>query len=111
MHSLLEHWNLMAETYEDYQSRYNGFGKDFFEKIKSTHPNVFKYLKFFKPTPVQADNAIALYQNSVIVFAIQLDPSGEVIVLWNDSECIEIGTWSKNASEEALTWITSQFSK
>ena len=100
-----------VENYIEFEKRYLGFGKEIYLKIKEEIPEVFRQLTFYKRLTLQTKDSYAQYSGDNYSFAIQLDPLGEVIVLWNDKKHIEIGTWSENEYNDAIHFITSELIK
>lgn len=95
------------ESFNSFNQRYSGFGKDIYQIIQLELPEIFNHLKFFKRIFFQPEDSYALYCNADISFVIQLDPLCEVIVLWNVKTRTEIGSWSPNEYDEALDFIKS----
>ena len=95
------------ESFNSFNQRYSGFGKDIYQIIQLELPEIFNHLKFFKRKIFQTEDSYALYCNADISFAIQLDPDCEVIVLWNHITRTEIGSLSPNEYDEAIDFIKS----
>jgi len=98
----------IAETYEEYENRYMGFGKEFYSNIKNQLPHIYEKLSFYKRKNFQTVDSYAEFIDPNYYFAIQLDPLCEVIVLWNEKKQIEIGTWSSNKYQLAINYIKSE---
>lgn len=99
------------ETYNEFEKRYLGFGKEIYTNIKKSLPNIFNNLVFYRRINFQEEDSYAEYKNDQFSFCIQLDPLCEVIVLWNDTKQIEIGYWAKNEYEDAINFIKSELLK
>lgn len=99
------------ETYEEFQNRYKGFGKEIYKKIKDKTPNIFNKFEFYKRINFQIDDSYAICKNDEFSFGIQLESEGEIIVLWNGIKQIEIGFWADNEYEEAINFIKSELLK
>jgi len=103
--------NYSEETYSEFENRYVGFGKEIYLKIKEKTPDVFHKLTFYKQIDSQTEDSYAEYSDINQLFAIQLDPTCEVIVLWNEQKQVEIGIWSNNEYGDAIDFIKSEFLK
>lgn len=99
------------ENYNDFESRYTGFGKEIYLKLEQELPEIFRELTLHKRLTFQTEDSYAQYLGANNSFAIQLDPLCEVIVLWNEQTHIEIGTWAENACNVAISFIKSEFMK
>jgi len=100
--------DFVIETYDDFESRYRGFGKEIYYRIKQTLPEVFRHFTFYRCLTSQKVDSYAEYESDKLAFCIQLDPLGEVIVLWNQEKQIEIGFWTKDVYNEAIIYIQIQ---
>ncbi|BDD12661.1 hypothetical protein FUAX_50930 (plasmid) [Fulvitalea axinellae] len=88
---LIEKNDFIEERFAEMNTRYKGFGKDLYLKIKDELPEVFEGLKFYQRIKHQIEDSYAIFNDKTTPFAIQLDPLCEVIVLWNHTLQIEIG--------------------
>lgn len=100
-----------SENYTEFESRYSGFGKEIYLKLKEEVPQIFRDLTFHKRITFQTEDSYAQYIGDSYSLAIQLDPLCEVIVLWNNRKHIEIGTWAANEYEDAINFIKSELMK
>jgi hypothetical protein len=103
------HFVFQPETYEAMRSRYDGFGLDVFEAMKSSMPSVFEALRFYRESSHQPSDVYAVCHWNQTSFAIQLDPDCEVICLWDRSIQTEIGTWESDPASAALDFIQAHF--
>lgn len=111
-HPLLpEEMDFKEETLSESMVRYSGFGRDLFFELESHFPGMISKIRFFQPQASQQEDIWAYYENGPLQFAMQLEPSCEVIVLWNDGpdNSIEIGTWWDNEYEAAIAFIEEVF--
>lgn len=108
---VLGDWEVTGESYAEATRRYSGFGSELFAGLRDKLPAVFENLKFYQPIRYQSEDILATYEDPVCSFGIQLDPLCEVIVLWNHETRIEIGTWSTNAYDEAITFMKTHLLK
>lgn len=76
--------------------RYEGFGKELYEKMSIELPFSIGNIKLFKNIETQTLDSYAVFDNGNSKFAIQLDPESEVIILWNHDKQIEFGGWTAN---------------
>ena len=99
------------ETLAESMARYSGFGKDLFFELESHFPGMISKIRFFQPQDSQKEDIWAFYDDGFLLFAIQLEPYGEVIVLWdsNPENSIEIVTWWENEYEAAIAFIEEVF--
>ena len=102
--------DFVFETFDDFEKRYDGFGKEIYLKIKEKLPEIFNNLVLYKRIN-QLEDSYAECTNDKFSFGIQLDPLCEVIVLFNDTKQIEIGYWSENEYVEAINFIQSELVK
>jgi len=105
MEQILGQRDFVREEFEEVSTRYQGFGKDIYTKLRSMLPSVFDRLTYYRATTYQTEDSYAVYSDGTTEFAIQLDPLCEVIVLWNRATQIEIGTWSTDEYSEAVEFI------
>ncbi|MDP8033588.1 hypothetical protein QJU43_04635 [Pasteurella atlantica] len=103
-----ESFIFVSETFDEFEKRYVGFGKELYLNIKEKFPDIFNHLVFYKSINYQLEDSYAEYKNDKFSFSIQLDPLCEVIVLSNSTKQIEIGYWSKNELVEAINFIQSE---
>lgn len=96
------------ENINDFSDRYKGFGKDIYEIIKQELPDIYARLKYYRNTIGQTGDSYAEFMDDYHHFAIQLEPIGEVIVLWNKTKQIEIGTWSEDEYRETINYIKNE---
>jgi hypothetical protein len=96
------------EEFDDLNKRYSGFGKEIYTRLKSTLPSVFDKLTYYRSLNYQTNDSYAVFKDGDKVFAIQLDPLCEVIVLWNDEKQVEIGTWSADEYGDAISFIKTE---
>ena len=107
----------VQETYEDFYNRFNGFGKEIFNKLKIELPYVFENLTLYKAIKstgkhiggFQPLDSYAIFDDENIQFVIQLEPLSEVICLFNDKTGIEIGYWSEDEYRDAINFIKQNF--
>ncbi|GAA4354880.1 hypothetical protein GCM10023185_17130 [Hymenobacter saemangeumensis] len=92
-------------------ARYSGFGKHLFEKLDSHFPGILSNFRFFQPQGSQQGDVWAYYEDDPVQFSVQLEPSGEVILLWDDNaeNSIEIGPWWSSEYEAAIAFIEEVF--
>ncbi|MBS7565765.1 hypothetical protein KHS38_15255 [Mucilaginibacter sp. Bleaf8] len=108
MHPLLSrNETYQEESFEAMQLRYQGFGKDLYQRIRVELPEVFDHLIFYKATRYQTTDSYAIHDGDSKPFAIQLDPDIALIIFWNLTVHVEIGTWSQDEYGEALNFIKS----
>lgn len=98
----------IQESLEEFDNRYSGFGGQLYSKLSYDLPPVFRNLVFYKKKTGQTGNSYAEFVDFRSPFAIQLDPIGEVIVLWNKEKHIEIGFWSNDPYKDALEVIRKE---
>ncbi|RAR48401.1 hypothetical protein B0I10_1059 [Flavobacterium lacus] len=103
--------DFVIETFDEFEKRYLGFGKEIYSKIKENLPEIFNNLVFYKRVNFQLEDSYAEFKSDQFPFGIQLDPLCEVIVLWSDCKHIEIGYWAKNEYEDAINYIKSELLK
>jgi hypothetical protein len=72
-------------------SRYAGFGKGIYHELKDELPFVFDNLTFYTCLSSQKEHSYAVCHKDTKPFAIQLDPLGDVIVLWNRNITVRNG--------------------
>jgi len=107
---LFDKWDFAEETYSEAMIRYSGFGAKLFDILDDLVPEILLSFRFFRSTGYQSENIFAVCENIEQTFAIQLDPSCEVICIWSDTvHTIEIGAWSENEYEEAIKFIREHF--
>ncbi|MBN8826567.1 MULTISPECIES: hypothetical protein [unclassified Spirosoma] len=92
------------ENYNDFMSRYSGFGEDLYSLLSEQLPEVFRKLTFYKGIVYQTEDSYAVFIGEP-AFGIQLDPLIEVIVIWTHDDHIEIGYWWEDPCAEALRFI------
>lgn len=95
----------IEENIEDFTNRYQGFGKEVYKYIKQELPNIYSRLKYYRNTITQTEDSYAEFIDNINNLAIQLDPVSEVIVIWDETKHIEIGTWSNNQYKETINYI------
>lgn len=103
--------DFVIETFDEFEKRYLGFGKEIYINVKENLPSIFDDLVFYKRINFQLEDSYAEFKNDKFPFFIQLDPLCEVIVLWNGSKQIEIGYWSDNEYVDAINFIKSELLK
>jgi hypothetical protein len=101
----------LQERLEDVDKRYSGFGKEIYAKLKLTLPSVFDKLTYYRSLSHQPLDSYAVFEDGKKMFAIQLDPLGEVIALWDNEKQVEIRTWSTDEYTEALSFIRTELLK
>jgi hypothetical protein len=107
---LFDKWDFAEETYSEAMIRYSGFGAKLFDMLDDRVPDILSSFRFFRSTRYQSEDIFAVYESIEEPFAIQLDPSCEVICIWSDTvNTIEIGDWSENEYEEAIKFIQEHF--
>ena len=114
IHPLLpDNWDFKEETFTEAIDRYSGFGEKMFFELDSHFPGMLSKFRFFQPQQYQQEDIWAIYQDNTFQFAVQLEPSCEVIILWNDNpkDSIEIGTWWDDEYEAAIAFIEEVFFK
>lgn len=104
LHPLLASWKLKQEDYEDVITRYSGFGRLMYPKLATELPFVFNKLVFYQPVAIQTEDSLALYDDGIFSFAIQLN-SDSIIGLWNEQTSIELGHWVEDLYGEAINII------
>jgi len=104
-------YEFIKETFDEFEKRYSGFGKDIYIRIREQFPQVFEKLEFYQGVTFQPEDSFAQYNDEHHQFVIQLDPLCEVICLWNNYTQVEIGTWSKDEYAEAISLIQTEFLK
>ena len=103
-----ERQDFLKENSNEVVKRFSGFGKDLYAQIEAQLPDIFSKLTYYRRISCQTDDSYALYEHPTQSFAIQLEPKGEVIVLWNATKFIEIGFWSQNPCEDAISYIKKE---
>lgn len=103
--------DFIIETFDDFEKRYSGFGKEIYATIKVNLPAVFNNLVFYKHISSRLEDSYAEYQSDLFPFCIQLDPLCEVIVLWNNTKQIEIGCRAIHKYTDAINFIQSELLK
>ena len=93
------------ESFEEMTKRYSGFGENLFEKLLSDEPEIVGQIKFYKRIDFQLEDSYAVISNLNTSIAIQLDPSSEVIILWNNEIQVEKGHWTENLLDETVDSI------
>jgi len=106
---LPENYDFRQETYDAVCSRYAGFGRNLFATLREAMPSAFNSLLFYRASVHQESDVYAVCHWAQTNFAIQLDPYCEVIVLWDHSTQIEIGTWESDPSLTAMEFIRRNF--
>lgn len=104
------------ESFEEFTSRYNGFGSDFYRELSIKFPIVFQHLRFYKEVrgtgkcsgilnfpDLKASHAHFLYRDFALV--IGLDPGTPQISIHNYKTGIEVGYWSDKPFEELNKFI------
>ncbi len=99
----------VQETYNEFEHRYEGFGKETYLKIKEQIPNIYYKLLFYKRIDLQTEDSYAIYSDGEKSFAIQLDPLCEVIIIWNRQRHLETGSWSNTEYDDAIGFINQYF--
>lgn len=98
------------ESYISFKKRYDGFGKDLYDLVRTRHPDVFLAFVFYRSlNDSQPLDSYAVYSNGSKSFAIQLNYIGEIIGLWNYEVAFEIGTWAENEYDLAIKAIEENF--
>jgi hypothetical protein len=106
MHPLLSKNEVYKlETLDAMQVRYQGFGKELYQRMQIELPEVYDRLIFYKAIRNQTTDSYAVYNDKTNPFAIQLDPDISLIILWNSATHIEITSWSPDACGEAIEFI------
>ena len=95
----------IEETFDDVSRRYSGYGKEIYRRLRDEMPKVFNNLTYYQCLTSQTQDSYAIYSHNDKSFAIQLEPIGEVIVLWNNEKQIEIGFWSKDEYRDTINFI------
>jgi len=107
---LFDNWDFTEETYSEAMTRYSGFGAKLFDNLADRVPGILSFFRFFRSTGYQSEDIFAVCEAIERPFAIQLEPSCEVICIWSDTvNTIEIGDWSENEYEEAIEFIQEHF--
>jgi hypothetical protein len=76
----LEEEGYQIETFEEFEKRYHGFGKELFQKINDELPKVYQYIKLaYKPSDALC-YASAFYDDGLRRIEIRLDQEAEEIV-------------------------------
>ena len=110
----------VEETYEEFASRYDGYGKDLYSLIKCTFPIIFNKLKFYKATVTtgkcvgyaQTEDSYCVFNGDTNVFTIQLDYYSTIVFGNADMAfTYEVGDWSETAYKDALDFISNHFDK
>ena len=96
------------ETFEDLENRYNGFGKKLYYNLKTENPKVFNNLRFYQELNDEKDS-YAEYIDDNTSFVIQLDFYSELILVWNNENTIEIGSWENDEVKKAINIILNKF--
>ena len=87
--------SVKEETFAEFSKRYSGFGENLYEFLKLNYPRFFCKLTFFRDVVERSPVSYAFYKDERNSFIIQLDPECDVIILWDDIEHIEFGSWDK----------------
>ena len=103
--------DFVIETFNEFEKRYLGFGKEIYSNIKKELPEIFNNLVYYRRVSFQLEDSYAEFKNEQFPFCIQLDPVCEVIVLRNDTKHTEIGCWSENKYVDAINFIKSELLK
>jgi hypothetical protein len=107
---LFDNWDFAEENYSEAMTRYSGFGAKLFNILDDRIPDILPSFRFFRSTGYQSEDVFAICENIERPFAIQLEPSCEVICIWSDTvNTIEIGGWSENEYEDAIEFIQEHF--
>jgi len=106
------------ETFNEMVIRYKGFGENLYAALQENLPNIFENLKYYRATissgicvmdHVQTLDSYAIYKFQNNSFAIQLEPEGATIIVWNWEVEFETGYWSENPVAETLDFIKQNF--
>jgi hypothetical protein len=106
-----------TETYGEFYLRFDGFGKEIYNRLKTELPEIFNNLTFYKAVKnngktihdFQPLDSYAIYNGEFKPFLIQLEPRSGVICLTNFKTFIEIGHWSEDEYKDALDFIKQHF--
>ncbi len=102
--------NYINESFEEFNLRYNGYGKKIFEELRKLKPEIFKKIAFYQSKEDKEDG-FAEYIDEEISFAIRLDFYREEIIIWNNKWGKEIGFWENNEIEKSLNFIIEKVEK
>lgn len=100
--------NLVEESEAEMSQRYTGFGSRIFNELFKELPKLSQAFKFYRNTDGTED-VWAIHNSDNIEFGIQLDPNIEVICIWDDSYCEEIGCWVSDPIGHAINVITQRY--
>ncbi len=105
----------IEETYQDFLVRYDGFGKNLYERIRVEQPDFFDKLVFYKSIRNHIKDSYAFYDNLEKQFRIQLEPACEVIVIssFDNSFYADFGDWHNgfDAITESVELIKMELAK
>ena len=108
------------ESFNEFTSRYHGFGKEIYKTLQNKIPDIFEKLKFYRATGSTEkcvgdfpyiEDSYAIYDDQIATFQIQLDPLSEVAIIFNYEITFETGYWSLNPNEDILNFIKTNFIK
>ncbi|AUD03536.1 hypothetical protein [Spirosoma pollinicola] len=94
----------VKENYDDFMSRYSGFGEDLYSLLSEQLPEVFRKLTFYKGIVYQTEDSYAVFIGEP-AFGIQLDPLIEVVVIWDHSRHAEFSSWLNDGHSAVLEYI------
>lgn len=106
MYSLLPN-HYVPEPEAEALARYDGFGRELFGLLRHDLPQVV--FEFARNPAEQRDDVWAICHCGLQAFGIQLDPLIEVIVLFDEERCEEIGTWQDDPVGYAIARIREQY--
>jgi hypothetical protein len=106
-----------VESFNEFQQRYDGFGKELYSIIQQKLPDLFKHLNFYKIISITGkcagsyvqQDSFAIYQKNDKAIGIQLNYY-DVICIWSfDGLSFETGGWSDTPYEDAIGFIEKIF--
>jgi hypothetical protein len=100
---LPSHITFLDESEGEALSRYTGFGDSVWVDLWKERPELRAGFQYYRdPNTTDLWSWCRCGQASC---GLQLDPDIEVIVFWDASIQLEIGTWSTDLVAEAVEWI------
>lgn len=90
---LKSYFPLQEESLSEFHERYTGYGNGLYDYLAKHQPEIYDKITLYRSLGNQQMDSLAYYENGVHSFVVQLEPEGEVIVLWNEEIQTEYGTW------------------
>lgn len=107
------------ETFEEFQKRYDGYGKGLYFEIKRKLPYIYKKLTFLKAVGrkpnyygiIYTEDSYCIFDDGNKTVCIALDYHG-VISIWNyDGIRYETGDWDEELEEKAVAKAINYINK